>query len=162
VAVLQLVRVTISEEPGSSAGTAAYGQAARDKFILRDPTDVCHPEDNVFGHLPCKHVPINGGTWWFRYKLPGTPCQLSYNFAINGRFCPDGTLRGALLNGDIRINIVYVFYNRPGQDNPVSHFPEVYREKRAEIANALESNTCPSNALDQVRLFPTLKFPIGC
>jgi hypothetical protein len=139
-----LNELKIGKQYGTWSKPLALSQIFRDRVILHFPQDVCHPWDNQWGHKPCFRMPINGDTWWFRYKW-GSTCQMSLLAIATGNLCPDSTLRNDLLDGEPRINVVYVFYDKNRGDE--LYYRQIYRKHDSAIRNALESNTCPLRAL---------------
>jgi RHS repeat-associated protein len=133
----------------------------RDRLMMDFPGDVCHPAGNKWGGQPCERMPINGDTWWFRYRT-GSACQMGLAPENPANwYCPDSSLRADILQGDPRVNIVYVFYDQNRRDQ--DYFSEIYRKDREVIRNAVESNSCPSAAIDRVLLLPSIKFSgYGC
>jgi RHS repeat-associated protein len=141
-----------------SSNAATISEVLRDRVMLEEPHNVCHPVDNIFGHTPCDRMPINGDTWWFRYQT-GATCQMSWLATAEGNWCPDTRLRSDLLQGKPQINIVYVYYMN--QDDFQTIINRVYgsSKEKAVIRNAVESNTCPSRAIATLgEEFPSIKY----
>lgn len=121
-------------------------EATRDRYMIRNfEQGYCHPD----GEGGCKHFPVDGGVWWFRYHSTNGCQYTDFNL------CAAPNLRRNLLKGRPRINIIYVFYNQ--ETGTYAHLYDS-REGREEIRKALESNDCPNAALDNIGL-PTYKFP---
>ena len=125
--------------------------------MMLEPSKVCHPANNAWGGRPCEHWPIKGDTWWFRYRQ-GYSCQMSLRALTTMNFCPDFYLRTELLEGDPQINVVYVWYWPEGK----KEYSNIYAKHRAAIRNALQSNSCPNEAILNTGL-PGIKyfFPAG-
>jgi RHS repeat-associated protein len=127
-----------------------------DRVMMTFPHDFCHPATNNWGRKPCTFQPINGDTWWFRYKEPDS-CQISYGAMKANDWCPDSTLRGELLaKGARQINIVYVFY--VAEDAAQDIIENIYAQKRTQIRTALERNSCPTRAIKATKLFPIVTY----
>lgn len=109
-------------------------------------TAYCHPQ---LGQ--CVHFPVKGGDWWFSYGWREN-CQMS----LTDRLCPDNRLRNDILNGDNglhKMNIIYVFYY-----NADTSYLKIYKNRRRALRNALESNNCPYSAIDELGLYPNVKW----
>ena len=111
---------------------------------------------------------VKGGDWWFGYKASG--CQNT-----NGNLCPNLPLREFILNAQpgikpaAQLNIVLVIHypnddiSWSGQQISASGIEAVYKSQanKDKLTNALESNTCPDGALENI--LPIVKFSgYGC
>jgi RHS repeat-associated protein len=125
----------------------------RDRYLTKNntkaygvPTSIaCHPAP---ASRSCTSFSANGDTWWFRYKYPSrSTCQLYW---VPLTRCPNSKLRGELFSR--KMNLVYVVWY---EDEPDPQ--PIYRRHRDAIEKALESNSCPIDALDNTGL-PIIKF----
>ncbi len=110
-------------------------EVARDKYMVANPNAVS--------------MRVSRGRHRYQWRKPSDdPCQLGLSYLIDGSFCPVDALINDILFSNRetpRLNIVYVYYD-PQQERL---FNRVYQRKsgRAQVAKALESNSCPYREL---------------